>query len=157
MLAALLRKYVEIKRLREEESAIDPTPAMRALAEAYPGSLRELDALPMETIDSRIASLEQAIGCDSPELWMLALDRYHAWLRLALRMRREVPERTVESARAWLTHCQGGRATSVDDALIEAILFPPGGRLSLVVLARVAAELETTRAWLDSLLSGRRA
>lgn len=155
MLTALLGKYVEIKRLREEESAIDPARAMRALSAAFPGALRELDSLPIEIIDSRIASLERAIESDSPELWMRALDRYHAWLRLALQMRREVPERTVGSARAWLTRCQDEPAMRVDDALLQALLFPPRGRLNRVVLAHVAADLDTTSAWLESLLSGR--
>jgi hypothetical protein len=155
MLVALRRKYLEIKRLREDTSASDPTLAMRALAEIFPGALRELDALPLEIIDARIESLDHAIEHDSPEPWMIALDRYHAWLRLALRMRREIGERTITSARVWLVQYEDELATRVDDVLLEAMLFPPAGRLNRVVLSHVASELEMSCAWLESLLSGR--
>ncbi len=152
MLDALLAKYIEIKRLREDTSASDPTFAMRALAERFPGALRELDALPLEIIDARIASLVQAIELDSPEPWMIALDRYHAWLRLALRMRREMGERTMTSARVWLARCEDELAPRVHDVLLEAMLFPPAGRLNRVVLSHVASELCVDASWIESLL-----
>lgn len=173
-LVALRAKYVEMKRLRDAHDAgdeEDPTPAMRALAARFPGALREIDALAMATIDARIAELDRAIEDDAAAPWMIALARYHAWLRLALRLRREVQERALAPARAWLAArgetdgeddelvgVGGGggevevEVEAVDDETLRAILRPPAGRLNRVILLRVAAELDVTDAWVESLL-----
>lgn len=168
-LIALRAKYLEMKRLRLEDEAgvaADPRPAMRALASRFPGALREIDELSLETIDARVASLDRAIERDEPEPWMIALCRYHAWLRLALALRRGVAgERTQERARAWLAGADGAvdpdrpPPDTIDEETLAAILRPPGGRLSRVVLLRVAAELDVPAEWVESLLhdpNGRR-
>ncbi|MDQ3034821.1 MAG: hypothetical protein M3Y87_20595 [Myxococcota bacterium] len=159
-LVALRAKYLEMKRMRvshEGGSAEDPTAAMRALAARFPGALREIDELSMSTIDARIAELERAIEGDAPEPWMIALARYHAWLRLALALRREVPDRSMSGARAWLATVivadeELGAIDEVDDETLGAILRPPAGRLNRVIFLRVAAELDATDEWIESLL-----
>jgi hypothetical protein len=158
-LVALRAKYLEMKRLREENDAGqagDPTPAMRALAARFPGALREIDELSMATIDGRIAELDRAIEAGEAAPWMVALARYHAWLRLALQLRRDVRERTLGPARAWLA-ARGQPdeelgEDAVDDETLRAILRPPAGRLNRVILLRVAAELDTADDWIESLL-----
>src|SRR5436309_882383 len=59
-LAALARKYrtlAEVRRDKLRSGARTPREAMRALAREFPGSLRELDVLPLEELDRRAAAL----------------------------------------------------------------------------------------------------
>lgn len=160
-LHALREKYREMKRLRLEHEAGgggDPRAAMRALASRFPGALREIDELPMELIDARLASLERALGGAPAEPWMIALGRYHAWMRLALALRRSCArDRSLEAGRAWRAGAAPAHADDVDpreldDAMLGAILRPPGGRLHRVVLARVGRELEVEPAAIDAYL-----
>jgi hypothetical protein len=157
-LASLRAKYVEMKRLRDAAAAGaqgDPRPAMRALAARFPGALREIDELAIETIEARIASLDRAL--EEPAAiapWMIALCRYHALLRIALRIRRDVAERSLGAARDWVR--DHAPAAGIDDQLLGALLRPPEGRLSRVVLARVAVELGTTASEIEHALIERR-
>lgn len=160
-LPALREKYREMKRLRVAHAAGedgDPRPAMRALAARFPGALREIDELPMELIDARLAAVEGAMAGAEPEGWMIALGRYHAWMRLALRLRLACAhDRRVEAARAWLAgasreHADDVDPSELDEAMLGAILRPPGGRLHGVVLARVGRELELEPAAIDGHL-----
>lgn len=160
-LSALREKYREMKRLRAEHHAGeggDPRPAMRALASRFPGALREIDELPMELIDARLAAIEWALAGAPPEPWMIALGRYHAWMRLALGLRLACArERSVEAARAWLAgaarpHVDDVDPRELDDAMLAAILRPPGGRLHHVVLSRIGRELGIEPAVIDAYL-----
>lgn len=154
----LLAKYHEMRAMRADDAAGasgDPRPRMRALAARFPGALREIDELSLDTIEARIAALDGAV--DDPiaaEPWMIALSRYHALLRLALRIRREVPERSVRAARDWLGATEPGAV--LDDALLAALVRPPGGRLSRVVLEEVARELGTSAHEVEHALVERR-
>ncbi|UJR86465.1 hypothetical protein [Sandaracinus amylolyticus] len=164
-LHALREKYREMKRLREQHDAgspVDPRPAMRALATRFPGALREIDELPMDAIDARIASLDRALSGAEIEPWMRALARYHAWMRLALRLRLAcASERSEARAREWLEgaarpHDDDVDPRGLDDATLHAILRPPEGRLHRVVLARVALELGVDAQTIDGYLKGPR-
>ena len=139
-LEALRGKYVEMLRLRDLDAQGDPgdpRPAMRALAAQFPGALREIDELPRATILERIAAIDRALASGRVEPWMIALSRYHASLRVALRIRLAITERTIAAARAL-----GDPAVdALDDASLAAIVRPPAGRLNRVVLAMVAREI----------------
>lgn len=157
-LDALLSKYVEMKRLRvadAEQTLADPRDAMRTLAARFPGALREIDVLPMDEIDARIAALERSLTeAEAPiATWMIALSRYHAWLRIALQIRREAGPRTLEAARALEAAIPELRA--LDDATLAMMLRPPAGRLNAVVLARVALEIGVDAAEIESCLAPR--
>jgi len=153
-LEALRGKYVEMLRLRDLDAQGDPgdpRPAMRALAAQFPGALREIDELPRATILERIAAIDRALASGRVEPWMIALSRYHASLRVALRIRLAITERTIAAARAL-----GDPAVdALDDASLAAIVRPPAGRLNRVVLAMVAREIDSTPERIESLLSRR--
>lgn len=153
-LQALHAKYVEMLRMRDLDAAgdpADPRPAMRALASRFPGALREIDELPRDVITARIDAIARALASSGHEPWMLALSRYHACLRVALRIRRTIPERTVAAARA----LGDPEVDALDDASLAAIVRPPHGRLNRAVLAIVARELGSTAGAIESLLASR--
>lgn len=149
--AGLRDKYVEIKRLRDAAAAGQPNApraVLAALARRFPGALRELDQLPMEDIERRLNALQVLVreGGDVPQ-WVALQVGYHAWMRLALRIRR-----------CAIAHVGEGRAHAIlrelsvsyrpapdepelwrlDHATIESILKPHGGRLNPWVFSRVA-------------------
>lgn len=91
-LCALRGKYQrmrEMRRAHDDGTEQDPRVQMRALATEFPGALRELDELPLTTIEQRIAQLSDAIERDLPPTsWMIWMVDYHAQLRLALHQKR---------------------------------------------------------------------
>jgi AcrR family transcriptional regulator len=93
VVSRLEHKYTEILALRDAHARGEDPPdvraRMRALASRFPGSLRELDRLPREAIVQRLAEL--ALGELAP--WMIAMDRNHRWLRVALRRPTLVPRK----------------------------------------------------------------
>lgn len=93
VVSRLTDKYAEVLALRDAHARGEDPPDLRArlrtLASRYPGALRELDRLPREVIVERLAAL--ATGELAP--WMVAMDRYHRWLRVALRRPTLVPRR----------------------------------------------------------------
>ena len=150
-LTALREKYREIKRLRDEHargSGDDPKARMKALALRFPGALRELDELPMELVELRLATLEAVVmgALPAPE-WATLQIGYHALMRLALRIKRmarhECDDRVgailVELAAERLGVCGEPLLRGLDRAAIEAILKPEGGRLNPWVYRQVAA------------------
>lgn len=108
---------------------------MARLAARYPGALRELDALPLAAIRSRIAALSRAErDASRVARWMIAQSRFHSLARGAL------------AAKRWLAERKGGlpHAASAWKADLDRIAKPPRGRLMDLVHARVAAELGIT-------------
>ena len=142
---ALRDKYLEMRALRVAHDAgdeDDPRPRMRALARRFPGALREIDELPLERIDARLTALDAALAGRAPlPDWAETLIAYHGWMRVALRLKRELaPRRDRAAAREWLRrHRPAPGEPRVDelDAALEAILRPPGGRLSRWVFERL--------------------
>lgn len=140
--AALLEKYVEMLALRTldaEDALADPKPRMRALATRFPGALREIDELPLETIQSRIRSLEKTTQeRGEPAEWMLAMARFHDAMREVLAIKRIIGRRKLTPAlRKKAERIAKGWA-------IERISKPPNGRLVDLVFERVAAEMKIT-------------
>jgi hypothetical protein len=148
---ALLDKYREIKRLREEHTRgdeQDPRPQLRELAARFPGALRELDELPMDVIDERLSSLHDVLARVHPAPPWVALQLgYHGWMRAALRIKliaRGRDSAHIDSVLAELRQRYAPGAydpplASLDRAAVSAILEPLDGRLNPWVFARVAA------------------
>jgi hypothetical protein len=137
----LLSKYVEMRELRRLDASgklADPRPRMRALAKRFPGSLREIDELTLETIQSRIDALE-AVG-DEPAQWMIAMARFHEGMREILAIKRVIGKKKITPAlrRAAV---RAARGSTWD---LERVAHPPAGRLTDVVFEHIAKELRIT-------------
>lgn len=130
LVSRLRTKYSEILALRDAHARGEDPPdvrtRMRALAAHSPGALRELDRLPRETLVAKLTALEEAARTHVAEPWMIAMDRYHRWLRVGLVRRSAL----------------GGRSADA--------------RLVTLVLLRVGEELGHSPAELDALLGLRR-
>jgi len=171
-LEALRWKYEEMRRLRllraraRAEAGFeepDPSEALAALARRFPGALRELDRLPLATIEERIAALATA-AADPARVapWMRASSSFHRLARGALAAKRWLTTmsdaRTAdpdelrarfEAAVASLDHGDAALAWAND---LAAIARPPQGRVMGLVRARVAAELGVEVAEVKRLL-----
>ncbi len=160
-LAELRLKYEEMLRLRLlHGSADEPDPrrAMAALAGRFPGALREIDELPLDTIKARIEALRAAEANPLQALlWMRASHRFHALTRGALCAKRWLSRSgTVDGhafALALPTLCYP------DDAALwvgelDKIARPPRGRITDLVYARIAIELGVDDAEVRMLVFG---
>jgi hypothetical protein len=145
---ALRDKYREIKRLRDAAAAgliADPRSAMAALAQRFPGALRELDELPMEQIDTRLLALEQlSESAHAVPEWVRLQIGYHGCMRAVLRIKRMAADaRDAASllhmlALEYVPAADEPSLASFDRAAVDAIMRPDGGRLNPWVYARVA-------------------
>src|SRR5687768_16978859 len=99
---SLRDKYVEMLRMRRDAEGLTRREDMARLAERFPGSLREIDELPLEEIEQRIATLDRVVAGEIPPPdWARVLARYHGWLRAALRLKRlTLDEETDDGAMA---------------------------------------------------------
>lgn len=152
LLSALRDKYREIKRLRDAAAAgstLDPKTEMVELARRFPGALRELDELPMQHIEQRLAALEAAADARAePPAWAALQITYHGWMRAVLRVKRLAAGRRGAQAEAvlgelshrYLPEPDEPPLERLDRAALEAILEPPEGRLNPWVFARVAEQ-----------------
>lgn len=155
----LLAKYHEMRAMRADDAAglsADPRPRMRALAERFPGALREIDELPPALLDARIAALEAARRGEAPlPRWARAATDYHGWMRAILRLRRVAGRlRDRPSALAWIA---GSYAPSGDEpaapeleAVVEQVLRPPRGRLNPWLFAHLAGRHGLSAAELEA-------
>lgn len=147
-LRALREKYAAILALREAHGTADepdPRAALGSLAARFPGALREIDELPLETIRARLAALDAALG-DATTIarWMIAQDLFHRLARGALAVKRWLvrkPGATPADVRHDATLDDEARAWADD---VDAIARPPRGRVMDLVHARVARELGVT-------------
>ncbi len=148
---ALREKYREIRRLREQDAAgscADPKPDMAALAQRFPGALRELDRLPMPELAQRLCALDAVLerGAPVPD-WVPLQIGYHGCMRAVLRVKRWFAGRSPADAAAVLAELPARYQPAPDEpplasfdlAAVAAILAPAGGRLNPWVYARVAA------------------
>jgi hypothetical protein len=79
----------------------DPRPTMRMLAERWPGALRELDQLSIETLTSRIAAIQRVADAGTPiEVWMHGILLFHKHMRASLALRVQVEPRASRPARS---------------------------------------------------------
>jgi hypothetical protein len=148
-LRVLRNKYREIKRLRDEHtggSETDPRSCLRALAERFPGALRELDELPMQVIEARLSELERALDGELPApAWAPLQLAFHGSLRAALRIKRLARGasdrvRLLAELRArYQPEPFEPSLEALGEAGLTAILSPPDGRLSRWALGFAAA------------------
>jgi len=151
----------------EHASGVEDTSRVRArmatLARQFPGALREIDDLELDEIHRRIERLDAILhGSGEPDAWMEAVGAFHALARGALAVKRWLDGRkkvdaTVEAAfaadlrRALLPEEVRGWASD-----LARIAAPPGGRVTDLVLARVADQLGITPREVRRLIFGRR-
>lgn len=150
-------------RSREEPDFVepDPRPEMIALADRWPGALREIDELDLTTLTGRLEALDQTLGrtpddsedtddTEQSEPWMIAQARFHRLLRGALAAKRWLGRSgrdrcTTPDARAELLDAIADQRLSDDAALwaddLVSIARPPGGRILVAVFARLEREL----------------
>jgi len=140
------RRMLSMRRDHDSGVEHDPRQQMRELAIQFPGALRELDELPLATIESRIDQLGAVIEQPaSPAPWMLWMVEYHGHLRAALRVKRfGLPLHDLDRALAQLRRAY---VAAIDEPSVEtfashealaAVLKPVGGRLSGWAFARIA-------------------
>ena len=96
-LKALREKYEEMLRLRRETDGSDPRRRMADLASRFPGALREIDDLPLASIEARVHALGVAEEGGEAAAWMEAIHLFHTLTRGAL------------CAKKWLSRPQGDR------------------------------------------------
>ena len=139
-LVDLIEKHATMLGLRarraEAPDAPPPRDELRALAERFPGALRELERLPPETLRRRLEELEETLGAGTPlPPWAEAQRAYHVALREALdaRARRRGPESTEPAPRrggeargsmvAWAIS-RAAPEVGLTNAGCRALLFP---------------------------------
>lgn len=134
-LAALAQKYATLGDLRRARAAGDePPPAhvFKDLSRRFPGCLRELDTLPLPTIDARRDALLAAAAGGPVEPWMTWLSEYHAGVRETLSARlRGRAARAQGEARARINDTVFAELARVHGVPAEAIartLFPRARR-----------------------------
>lgn len=155
-LAALEEKYTRMRALRREQLAAradataaetDTRPERIALAAKFPGVLRELDELPLEAIETRLAAVAAARGAEGAvPPWMTAQITFHRLLRGALFAKRWTTARRACSADEPASRLEDFRRDADEEGVIwahelDAIERPRGGRLMPLVYRRLAAEL----------------
>lgn len=155
-LRALRGKYVAIVELRSAHASgtEDPRavrPRLAELAREFPGALREVDQLALEDVHARIAELDSVLAEERATApWMTAIALFHALFRGALCAKRwmsTVGVTAKEARRAFeadlpaLAYPDDARAW-LDD--LDAIASPPRGRLTELVLARIANAMAIT-------------
>ncbi len=139
-LHALGRKYALLAELRRRHDS-EPPPELRPLAREFPGALRELDGLPLDEIERRMALVTLALAGGPTEALLEWVNRYHALMRAALSIKRQLSgERRPSSERAERVAEQASAEHGVrcDAVLVFEVADPPGGRLNEVVFARLA-------------------
>jgi hypothetical protein len=123
---------------------------MAALAARFPGALREIDELPLETIASRLSELRAAEGGAPTSRWMEALHLFHSLTRGALCAKRWLGGRkevgaevraAFELEAAALCWADDARAWGGD---LSRLASPPRGRVTELVYERMSAQLGVT-------------
>lgn len=147
--AQLADKYRRMASLRASLPADQPPDAaaratLKQLAHEFPGALRELDTLTTDEIAERLRALERG---DEAQ-WMEWMHRYHALMRVALRIR-QAGDTALRTGLAV--------AAGVDDEFVRAVLRPPHGRMMTAVFERLATEAGVERGlvW-DTLFPARK-
>ncbi|MDI1483113.1 hypothetical protein [Polyangium sp. y55x31] len=144
-LLALESKYAAIAELRRARDRGEPIPeraVFKALAERFPGALHELDTLPLDVVDARLAAIRAVVAGGEIEPWMAWMASYHALLRAGLHIRiRTTKDRTrgAERASELAADASSHAGIEVDVAFVHATLRPPKGRLVGVVYTRLEA------------------
>ncbi len=165
-LEELRAKYSEMLDMRivhrgPAEVASEARERMARLAARFPGSLRELDELPLEVIRGRIEHLEGVLrGEVEGEPWVAAVALFHSLTRGALCAKRWLEgrkrvdaavERDFAAVVAGMAFPQDARVWAGD---LARVARPPRGRLVDLVVARIAASLGTSESGARQLVFG---
>jgi hypothetical protein len=146
--ADLTRKYqalLDLRRARDLRgdgapeggpSAAGLRDRLRALAQEFPGCLRELDTLGSTELARRVEALALVAAGGAPEPWMAWIAGYHALMRAALHLK-GMPPATSDAART--SGAAQAAGTPIDAAFVQAVRQPPQGRLGIVVLRTLGA------------------
>ena len=150
-LSELKSKYEQMRSLRLEDQAHpggDPRLEMAALAERFPGSLREIDELTLGEIGARIEALSRCVfEGEAVAPWMPASARFHQLMRGALAAKKWIGARRSIDSGLSRSFCESIAGVSfAEDALLWAedlarVARPPSGKLTVLVFERLAAEL----------------
>jgi hypothetical protein len=142
-LLALEEKYARIAALRRARLLGEPVPeraVFKALAEQFPGALRELDMLPMDVIEMRRRALAEVLSGALLEPWMTWLIAYHALMRVALWIKLRTakqPDVTPERAAFLVQSVTREFGFGVEEGFVVEVARPAMGRLNTVVLRRL--------------------
>ncbi|HYO95545.1 MAG TPA: hypothetical protein VER33_13580 [Polyangiaceae bacterium] len=153
-LVALGRKYRTLTEWRRRSGGV-ASAELRALAGEFPGALRELDALPLEVLDERLAAVARAESGEQGEAWIEGIVAYHRRMRVALAVKRRLGAvRCLEPAlaRAIAEQVAAELNEHCAPTFVEGVAKPPGGRLNHVVFRYLESELGKPRAELEQLL-----
>lgn len=161
-LLALEGKYAQLETLRRAREKGEPVPeraVFKALAERFPGALRELDMLPMDVIEKRRQALGMAITSGLVEPWMSWMVAYHALVRVALWIKIRTakqpdvtPERMVFLTQTITREFGFG----VDEAFVKDVARPREGRINAVVLGKLEELFAVSAGEIRMGLFGRR-
>src|SRR5271170_1520673 len=131
-------------RLRLEPSGGDPRRAMAALASRFPGALREIDDLPLETIAERVRELRASEEGAPAARWMEASHAFHTLTRGALCAKKWLAGRTEVGDELRLAFdrevtqlCWGDDARSWR-AHLTRVASPPRGRVTELVYEQMS-------------------
>lgn len=137
---ALHRKYqrmLEMRHLNDSGVEHDARGMMRELAAEFPGSLREIDVLPIATITERLRALGDVIRHGHEVSgWMRCVADYHAVLRAVLRIKRmalprhDIPAAIQILARTYVAGEGEPTLADFDATTLDAALNPGEGRLN---------------------------
>lgn len=162
-IAHLHRKYAEILRLRRAATSSpehDPRLELAALAREFPGALREIDVLALGEIEARLVAL-QRVEQGGPILpWMTAVARFHELMRGALVTKRWLSQsrgRHGDRGRfeAEIVGLPFGAEALVWASSLARVARPPRGRLSHLVLEKLAEDLGLALSEAQALTLGR--
>ena len=173
-LGGLLQKYDLLLGLHRMPAERSPArrAAMVAIAEQFPGALREWQALPIAELSRRrahVQALMDGAGGDTlggSEPWVGYSIDLHAWLRLILALRRwvgsgrgtgdDLPQHAAGTQHGVAQICaelgQPDWAGRVTPALIGQVRRPPGRQLATIAFEQVAAAHGVTVAVLKAAL-----
>ncbi|HEY0713866.1 MAG TPA: hypothetical protein VGF45_14395 [Polyangia bacterium] len=141
-LHALADKYRTLLGWRQRRDADQPAPeraSLRALAERYPGALRELDTLGEAELARRAAAAASAAQGGPCEAWMAWILALHRLLAAALYLKRESRVSGADVKGESLRPTAESLARMpLSDELMRALIEPPGGRITPVALTAIA-------------------
>ena len=125
----------------------DPRRAMAALASRFPGALREIDELPLDTIAARISELRACEEGSPATRWMEATHLFHALTRGALCAKKWLAGRKeIDDAVSAAFDREVALLCWEDDARgwrndLTRLAAPPRGRVTELVYERMGVLL----------------
>jgi hypothetical protein len=143
--ASLTEKYDRIAALRadyDRTGGVVDRAAVAALAQRWPGAVRELDTLAPAVLSARREALRAAgTGEGAVPAWAVAHDAWHRVMVAALWVKAQVRRDAVDDGARDAALAAGATAragVALGEGFVAAVRRPPGGRLAAVVTAVVA-------------------